>query len=157
MENQPKRVAVVGTGYIGIEIAGIFNALGTETTVFSRTKQILRSFDSIIKDNLLKEMESTGVKFAYESKVKALSRSDSGIRVEYESAGQASSLEVDCVLWAVGRSPNVEKLNLESANVETNEKGYVIVDDYQNTSSSGVLALGDACGNFELTPGKLTF
>ncbi|KAI7860806.1 hypothetical protein BDC45DRAFT_492858 [Circinella umbellata] len=152
LETQPKRVAVVGTGYIGIEIAGIFNALGTETTVFSRTKQILRSFDSIIKDNLLKEMETTGVKFAYESKVKSLSRSDSGILIEYESAGQASSLEVDCVLWAVGRSPNVEKLNLESANIETNEKGYVVVDEYQNTSTPGVLALGDACGNFELTP-----
>ncbi|KAI9274635.1 hypothetical protein BDA99DRAFT_533253 [Phascolomyces articulosus] len=152
LETQPKRVAVVGTGYIGIEIAGIFNALGTETTVFSRTKQILRSFDSIIKDNLLKEMESTGVNFAYESKVKALSRSDNGIRVEYESAGVSSSLEVDCVLWAVGRSPNVQKLNLEAANVKTNEKGYVVVDEYQNTSSQGVLALGDACGNFELTP-----
>ncbi|KAI8144633.1 hypothetical protein BJV82DRAFT_607995 [Fennellomyces sp. T-0311] len=152
LETQPKRVAVVGTGYIGIELAGIFNALGTQTTVFSRTKQILRSFDSIIKDNLLKEMEHTGVNFAFESKVKALSRSDSGIRIDYESAGQASSLEVDVVLWAIGRSPNVQKLNLEAAKIKTDEKGYVVVDQYQQTSTEGVLALGDACGNFELTP-----
>ena len=135
-------------------MAGIFNALGTQTTVFSRTKHILRSFDSIIRDNLLKEMEHSGVNFAYESQVKALSRSDNGIRVEYESAGQTSSLEVDVVLWAVGRAPNVHKLNLEAAEIKTDQKGYVVVDQYQQTSTDGVLALGDACGNYELTPGK---
>lgn len=147
---------MVGTGYIGIELAGIFNALGTETTVFSRTKHILRHFDEIIRENLLKEMEASGVKFVYESQVKALSRSSEGspIRVDYESAGKPASLEVDCVLWAIGRAPNIKNLNLEAAGVKTNEKGYIVVDEYQNTSTPGVYAVGDACGNFELTPGE---
>ncbi|KAJ8655743.1 glutathione-disulfide reductase [Lichtheimia ornata] len=154
LESQPKRVAVIGTGYIGIELAGIFNALGTQTTVFSRTKHILRHFDSIIRENLLKEMEGSGVQFAYDSKVTALKKGADGssIIVEYEEDGKATTKEFDCVLWAVGRAPNVKNINLEAANVKTNEKGYVVVDEYQNTSTSGVLALGDACGNYELTP-----
>ncbi|KAI8881753.1 hypothetical protein K501DRAFT_222424 [Backusella circina FSU 941] len=154
LEHQPKRVAVIGTGYIGIELAGIFNTLGTKTTVFSRTKQILRTFDSIIKDNLLKEMQSVGVEFAFDSKVKALVRDgETGpITVEYEADGKPSSLEVDTVLWAVGRAPNIKKLNLESADVKLNEKGYIVADPYQATTTEGVFALGDACGIAELTP-----
>ena len=156
LEHQPKRVAVIGTGYIGIELAGIFNTLGTKTTVFSRSKQILRSFDSIIKDNLLKEMQSVGVEFAFDSKVKALVREgDSGpITVQYESEGKEATLEVDTVLWAVGRVPNIKKLNLASAGVTLTDKGHISVDSYQNTAADSVYALGDACGRAELTPGK---
>lgn len=155
LESQPKRVAVIGTGYIGIELAGIFNALGTQTTVFSRTKHILRHFDSIIRENLLKEMEGSGVQFAYDSKVTALKKGADGssIVVEYEEDGKPTTKEFDCVLWAIGRAPNVKNINLEAANIKTDAKGYVVVDEYQNTSTSGVLALGDACGNYELTPG----
>lgn len=156
LEHQPKRVAVIGTGYIGVELAGIFNTLGTQTTIFSRTKQILRSFDNIIKDNLLKEMQSVGVNFAFDSKVNALVREseDGPITIQYESDGKPETLEVDCVVWAVGRLPNIKKLNLEAANVEINEKGYIIADPYQRTTQENVLALGDACGVAELTPGK---
>ncbi|KAI7889865.1 uncharacterized protein EV154DRAFT_513142 [Mucor mucedo] len=154
LEHQPKRVAVIGTGYIGIELAGIFNTLGTQTTVFSRTKQILRSFDSIIKDNLLKEMQSVGVNFAFDAKVTALVReNETGpITIQYEADGKADTLEVDTVLWAVGRLPNIKKLNLKSAGVEINEKGYIVADAYQNTTKENVYALGDACGVAELTP-----
>lgn len=137
-------------------MAGIFNTLGTKTTVFSRTKHILRSFDSIIRDNLLKEMQSVGVEFAFDSQVKALVRDgETGpITVQYESDGKPASLEVDSVLWAIGRVPNIKKLNLEAAGVELTEKGYIAVDEYQNTSTENVFALGDACGKAELTPGK---
>ncbi|KAI8380790.1 hypothetical protein BD560DRAFT_444482 [Blakeslea trispora] len=154
LEHQPKRVAVIGTGYIGIELAGIFNTLGTKTTVFSRTKHILRSFDTIIRDNLLKEMQTVGVDFAFDSQVKALVREgDSGpITVQYESDGKPASLEVDTVLWAVGRLPNIKNLNLKSAGIELTEKGYIAVDEYQNTSTEHIYALGDACGRAELTP-----
>ncbi|KAG1143286.1 hypothetical protein G6F37_006990 [Rhizopus arrhizus] len=153
LEQQPKRVAVIGTGYIGIELAGIFNTLGTKTTVFSRTKHILRSFDSIIRDNLLKEMQTVGVDFAFDSSVKSLVREENGaIRVDYEINGKPHSLEVDTVLWAVGRVPNIKKLNLEAAGVKLTEKGYIAVDEYQNTSTLDVYALGDACGKAELTP-----
>ncbi|KAI8390839.1 uncharacterized protein BYT42DRAFT_554507 [Radiomyces spectabilis] len=154
LEQQPKRVAVVGTGYIGVELAGIFHTLGTETTIFSRTEHILRHFDPIIRDTLLKEMQSTGVNFAFHTKINALKRetSDGPISIEYESNGTPETLEVDCVLWATGRVPNVKGLNLEAAKIKTDEKGYIVVDHFQNTSTSGVYALGDACGNYELTP-----
>ncbi|KAI8379181.1 uncharacterized protein BYT42DRAFT_567870 [Radiomyces spectabilis] len=155
LEEQPRRVAVVGTGYIGIELAGIFNALGTETAVFSRTKTILRHFDTMIRDNVLKEMEGAGIQFNYEAKVKGLEKKqgeNGPITVQYEVNGEAKELETDCVLWAVGRAPNVNKLNLEAAAVETGKKSYINVDDYQQTSTKGIYALGDACGKFELTP-----
>lgn len=150
-------MAVIGTGYIGIELAGIFNTLGTKTTVFSRTKHILRSFDTIIRDNLLKEMQTVGVDFAFDSQVKALVREDDSgpITVQYESDGKPASLEVDTVLWAVGRLPNIKNLNLKSAGIELTEKGYIAVDEYQNTSTEHIYALGDACGRAELTPGKV--
>ncbi|KAI8335200.1 hypothetical protein BC941DRAFT_378662 [Chlamydoabsidia padenii] len=153
LEEQPKRVAVVGTGYIGIELAGIFNTLGTQTTVFSRTRHILRNFDPIIRDNLLAEMQSVGVNFTFDSKVNALKRLDDGaIQVDYESNGQSGSLLVDCVLWATGRDPNVKNLNLAAANVKSTDRGHIVVDEYQNTSVDGLYALGDVCGREELTP-----
>ncbi|GAN03615.1 glutathione-disulfide reductase [Mucor ambiguus] len=152
LESQPKRVAVVGTGYIGVELAGIFHALGTEVTIFSRTKQILRKFDTIIKDTLLEQMQKTGVKFAFDSKVTALRKSDTGIVVEYDSADQKGELEVDTVLWAVGRASNTEGLNVAAAGVKINDRHQIVVDEYQNTTSPNVYALGDVVGKAELTP-----
>jgi len=158
LEHQPKRVAVVGTGYIGVELAGIFHTLGSEVTIFSRTKQILRSFDPIIKDTLLKEMESTGVNFAFDADVRGLSREGpegSPIKIHYTTAGTQAEGEFDCVLWAVGRLPNTKVLNLDAAGVTTDKRGHIVVDDYQNTAVDGIYALGDVCGHAELTPGKI--
>lgn len=153
LEEQPKRVAVVGTGYIGVEIAGIFHALGTDVTIFSRTKQILRKFDPIVKDTLLKHMQSQGVKFTFDSKVTALKKTEKGITVEFESDGQKGEIEVDVVLWAIGRAPNTKGLNLEAAGVQLDEKKQIIVDEYQNTTVKNIYSLGDVVGKAELTPG----
>ncbi|KAI9279253.1 glutathione-disulfide reductase [Umbelopsis sp. AD052] len=155
LEQQPKRVAVIGTGYIGVELAGIFHTLGSEVTIFSRTKQILRSFDPIIKDTLLKEMESTGVNFAFDADVRGLSRDGpegSPIKVHYTTAGTQAEGDFDCVLWAVGRVPNTKILNLDAAGVTTDKRGHIVVDEYQNTAVDGIFALGDVCGHAELTP-----
>lgn len=160
MEYQPKRVAVIGTGYIGVELAGIFHALGSEVTIFSRTKQILRSFDSIIKDTLLKEMQNVGVDFVFDSDVRAISQDTfegSPKKVKYLSNGVEGEKDFDCVLWAVGREPNIDGLNLKAAGVTAKENGYIVVDEYQNTSAAGVYALGDVTGEAELTPGKFVF
>lgn len=154
LEEQPKRVAVVGTGYIGVELAGIFHALGSEVTIFSRTKQILRKFDPIIKDTLLEHMKSQGVKFTFDCKVTALRKSDSGIVVEYESNGQPGELEADTVLWAVGRAANTEGLNVAAAGVKIDSKHQIVVDEYQNTTTKNIYSLGDVVGKSELTPGK---
>jgi glutathione reductase (NADPH) len=155
LEEQPKRVAVVGTGYIGVELAGIFHALGSDVTIFSRTKQILRKFDPIIKDTLLEHMKSQGVNFTFDSKVTALRKSDNGaIVVEYESDGKAGELETDTVLWAVGRAANTEGLNVAAAGVKIDSGHQIVVDEYQNTTTKNIYALGDVVGKSELTPGN---
>ncbi|KAF9975852.1 Glutathione reductase [Actinomortierella ambigua] len=152
LEHQPKRVAVVGTGYIGVELAGIFHALGSEVSIFSRTTQILRSFDPIIKDTLRDEMVKVGVEIVPNSKVEALSKSATGINLQYTSNGEAAVKEFDTVLWAIGREPNIKTLGLEKAGVTLNDKGHVVVNEYQETVSPEVYALGDVCGVAELTP-----
>jgi glutathione reductase (NADPH) len=155
LETQPKRVAIVGTGYIGIEIAGIFNTLGSQVTVFSRSNEILRTFDPIIKDTLKKEMESQGVKIITNSQVTSLEREDEGkpLKVKFESNGVAAEQEFDLLMWAIGRSPKIETLNLEKVEVNVSKHGYIISDEYQNTTTEGIYALGDVCGVAQLTPG----
>ncbi|KAG0014706.1 Glutathione reductase [Entomortierella chlamydospora] len=153
LEHQPKRVAVVGTGYIGIELAGIFHALGSKVTIFSRTQEILRPFDHIIKDTLRKEMLNVGVEIVTKSQVKALAKSEgNAINLSYVSDGKEGVAEYDTVLWAVGREPLLEKLAVDKAGVTLNEKGYIAVNDYQETAVPDVYALGDVCGIEQLTP-----
>jgi glutathione reductase (NADPH) len=160
LEHQPKRVAVVGTGYIAVELAGVFHALGSEVTVFSRTKFILRKFDDIIRNNLLTEMQNVGVNFVFDSGVKGLRLKDENdksgpIIVEYESNGEKGELEADTVLWAIGRVPRTEGLNLEAAGVQVDQRGHIVVDEYQNTNVENIYSLGDVIGKAELTPGRV--
>ncbi|KAI1299080.1 Glutathione reductase [Mortierella claussenii] len=153
LEHQPQRVAVVGTGYIGIELAGIFNALGSKVSIFSRTQEILRSFDPIIKDTIRKEMTSVGIDIIPNSQVKALAKAEgNGINLSYVSDGKEASAEFDTVLWAVGREPLIQRLALDKAGVTLNGEGYIGVNDYQETVVPEVYALGDVCGVEQLTP-----
>ncbi|KAF9336382.1 Glutathione reductase [Podila minutissima] len=153
LEHQPKRVAVVGTGYIGVELAGIFHALGSKVSIFSRTEEILRPFDPIIKDTLRKEMIKIGVEIVPHAKVKSLAKAENNaITLNYASNGQDASAEFDTVLWAIGRHPNLKSLALDKAGVTLNNKGYVVADEYQETVIPEVYALGDVCGIEQLTP-----
>ncbi|OAQ34375.1 hypothetical protein K457DRAFT_105316 [Linnemannia elongata AG-77] len=153
LEYQPKRVAVVGTGYIGVELAGIFHALGSKVTIFSRTKEILRSFDPIIKDTLRDEMTNIGIDIVPNSRVTSLAKADDkAITLSYTSNNNDATAEYDTVLWAIGREPLLEKLAIDNAGVTTNKEGYVVADDYQETVVPGVYALGDVCGIEQLTP-----
>ncbi|KAI9304725.1 glutathione reductase [Cunninghamella echinulata] len=154
LEHQPKNVVVIGTGYIGIELAGIFHALGTNVTVVSRTKHILRTFDEIIRETLLQEMQKVGVNFAFDAKVTELvkNESDGSITVHYESSGEKKSLKTDTVLWAIGRAPHVDLLNLDNVNIQLDEKKQIKVDAYQKTSEDNIFAVGDVTGHYELTP-----
>ncbi|KAI8324080.1 glutathione-disulfide reductase [Martensiomyces pterosporus] len=158
LESQPKSVAVVGSGYIGIEIAGIFKTLGSDVTVFTRTPHILRHHDNIIGDTMLEEMKRIGVKFEHNSSVLGIKKHD-GAELPLElswstkDVAEASSAAYDCVLWAVGRKPNTEALNLTAVpGVELNRTGHIVADEFQNTGVSGVYALGDVYGKSELTP-----
>lgn len=123
-------------------------------TIFSRTKEILRSFDPIIKDTLRDEMTSIGIDIVPNSAVTSLSKADDkAITLSYTSNNNAATAEYDTVLWAVGREPLLEKLAIDKAGVTTNKKGYVVADEYQETVIPGVYALGDVCGIEQLTPG----
>ncbi|KAJ1650293.1 Glutathione reductase [Dispira simplex] len=156
LEEQPKKVAVVGSGYIGIELANIFHALGTQTSVFIRTDQILRHFDNVVSDTLMEEMKKVGINMVCHSHVKAVEKVPGAklpLKLVYDVEGQGEiSDHFDCVLWAVGRAPHSHGLGLESIGVTTNDAGHIVVDEFQNTSVEGIYALGDVCGHMELTP-----
>jgi glutathione reductase (NADPH) len=152
---QPKKVALVGAGYIAVEFAGMFNALGTETHLFIRHDKFLRSFDPMIQEAIVKEYERVGVKIHKNSTQSKIEKDEKTgkLTIHYEDSDGKGSLEdVDELIWAIGRSPEVEGLGLEKAGVKQNERGQIIVDDFQNTSVPNIFALGDVCGKVELTP-----
>lgn len=155
IDKQPKKVAIVGAGYIAVEFAGMFNALGTETHLFIRHKTFLRNFDPMIQESVTKEYERLGVHVHKESQASKIEKgADGKLTVTYKDAqGNESSVsDVDHLIWAVGRVPETDKIGLKEIGVKTNEKGYVVVDEYQNSSVDNIYALGDVTGQVELTP-----
>jgi len=155
IEQQPKKVVLVGGGYIAVEFAGMFNALGTETHLFVRYDKFLRSFDPMIQDAILAEYQRVGIHVhtnSTQSKVEKDEKTGK-LTLHYEDSNGKGTLEgVDSLIWAIGRSPEVEDLGLDKAGVKQNERGQVIVDDYQNTNVENIYALGDVVGKVELTP-----
>ena len=154
LPTQPKKVAVVGAGYIAVEMAGMFNALGTETHLFIRQDRFLRTFDPIIQDMLVAEYRRLGLHLHTNSTQSKVEDLGNGMKkLYYKDSDGEGSMEVDSLLWAIGRSPELEKLNIEATGVKLNEKSHIITDDYQNTNVDHIYALGDACDRgFELTP-----
>ncbi|MDF2178724.1 glutathione-disulfide reductase [Aliiglaciecola sp. CAU 1673] len=150
LTEQPKRVLVVGAGYIAVELAGVLHSLGSETHLAIRHDRVLRSFDPMLSDTLIELMEADGPTLHKFCEVKCVEKQDdNSLNVTFKN-GQ--SLLVDCLIWAIGRSPNTHNLGLEKAGVALDEKGYIWVDDYQNTRAAGIYAVGDNTGRIELTP-----
>lgn len=146
----PKRTAVVGAGYIAVEIAGVLNALGSETHLYVRKHAPLRSFDPLIVDTLVEVMNSEGPTLHTESTPKAVVKNaDGSLTLKLENGKEQT---VDCLVWAIGREPMTDNLNLDVTGVQLNEKGYISVDKYQNTNVKGIYAVGDNTGAVELTP-----
>lgn len=155
IEKQPKKVALVGAGYIAVEFAGMFNALGTETHLFIRHDKFLRSFDPMVQDAIVAEYERLGIhihKNSSQSKVEKDEKTGQ-LTIHYEDANGKGTLEgVDNLIWAIGRSPLVEKLGLQNAGVKQDDVGRIIADEYQNTNVENIYSLGDVVGKVELTP-----
>ncbi|MFP1882771.1 glutathione-disulfide reductase [Lonsdalea quercina] len=146
----PRRVAVVGAGYIAVEIAGVLNALGAETHLFVRKHAPLRQFDPLIVDTLVEVMKAEGPSLHTESTPKAVVKNaDGSLTLQLEDG---KSQTVDCLIWAIGRQPATDNLNLQAAGVALDDRGYVQVDKFQNTNVSGIYAVGDNTGAVELTP-----
>lgn len=150
LETQPKRVAVVGAGYIAVELAGIFHTLGSTTHLLIRHDKVLRTFDPALQDTLTKWMSHTGVHIHTGTQVTRVERQQDGsLKV---STNNGEEIQVDTVLWAIGREPSTSHIGLEKAGVKTDSKGNIIVDAYQQTNVHGITAIGDVCGKALLTP-----
>ncbi|XP_037117101.1 glutathione reductase, mitochondrial isoform X1 [Syngnathus acus] len=155
LETLPKRSVVVGAGYIAVEMAGILTNLGSKTSLIIRQGEVLRTFDSFISTNCTKELENAGVDLRKNSQVTSVRKTDAGLEVTLvtkDTEKSSTISEVDCVLWAVGRKPNISGLNIGEMGVDTDEQGHIVVDEYQNTSRPGIYGVGDVCGRALLTP-----
>lgn len=150
LARQPRRVAVVGSGYIAVELAGVFNSLGSEVTMLVRGKQLLRRFDALLSDGLMAQMREDGVTIATDTRVESLTRRDDGT-LEIRCDGGAG-YSVDTLIWAIGRRPKTADIGLDRAGVATDGDGRIPVDAFQNTNVEGVYAIGDITGQPELTP-----
>ncbi|KAG5815089.1 hypothetical protein H9Q74_009139 [Fusarium xylarioides] len=152
LDQQPKKVAIVGAGYIAVEFAGMLNALGTETHVFIRHERFLRTFDEMIQDDLLSEYERVGIRTHKKSKVEKVTKTEKLTLYYSDSTGQAKLEDLDTLIWAIGRTPEVEGLGLDVVGIKQNERGQIITDEYQNTNVEDIYSLGDVVGKIELTP-----
>ncbi len=150
LPHQPRRVAVVGADYVAAELAGVFRALGSEVALVVRREGVLMSFDEMLREAVMREMAADGIAIHTRSHVREAVRVGSGITLRCVEGLEITGL--DCLLWAVGREPNVEDLNLEVAGVETDASGHAVTDAWQNTSAAGVYAVGDVTGREALTP-----
>ncbi|KAI1343906.1 putative glutathione reductase [Xylariaceae sp. FL0016] len=151
----PKKVALVGAGYIAVEFAGMFNALGTETHLFIRHQTFLRNFDPMIQDGVTAEYERLGVHLHKDSTQTKVEKDPATgqLTIHYkDSNGEGALSGVDHLIWAIGRTPMTRNIGLEEAGVKLSDSGHIVADDYQNTSVDNIFALGDACGKVELTP-----
>ena len=149
LEEQPKRVLIVGGGYIAVEFAGIFNGLGSDVVQVYRGPLFLRGFDDDVRAHLAGEIRKHGVDLRFDTNVTKIEKVDTGLRVTLTDDSQ---LEVDQIMYATGRVPLTENLGLENVDVELNENGSVKVDEYSRTSVPSIYAIGDLTDRINLTP-----
>ena len=147
----PRRVAIAGSGYIAVELAGVLNALGAEVSLFLRKQHLLREFDAMLREGLMEAMLDDGISILPMTQIAAVSREDDdNLKLELDNGQHLAGY--DQLIWAIGREPNTDGLDLDRAGVETDSKGFVPVDAWQNTSVPGIYALGDIIGKAQLTP-----
>jgi glutathione reductase (NADPH) len=150
LTQQPRKVVIVGGGYIAVEIAGMFNSLGTQTHLIMRGELPLRNFDSTVATGLMEQMKTQGLNLCTGCEITRLEKRANKL-VVYNQLGAVLE-DVDCLIWAIGRDSNTAELNLSAAGVSCNESGQIIVDGFQNTNVSGIYGIGDVTTNIALTP-----
>jgi glutathione reductase (NADPH) len=151
LPGRPGRVAVVGSGYIAVELTGIFAALGSDVTQVLRGETMLKQFDSMIGESMQKILRDEGVSIATQAWPSAL-ECDAGGSLALRLRDGRRLEPFDCIVWAIGRAPAVEELGLERAGVELDPYGFIVTDKYQTTSAAGIYAIGDVTGRAPLTP-----
>ncbi len=150
MENLPQKVVITGAGYIATEFAGMLHGLGSEVTMVLRKDRLLRGFDSSLTEVVMSQMRASGVRFVINSGVSNIDKRGAKLRLSLND-GEVID-QVDQFIIAIGRSPNTDGLDIESAAVALTDRGYIETDKFQNTSSEGIYAVGDVTGTTALTP-----
>lgn len=145
----PKRLLVVGGGYIACEFASIFNGLGAKVTQLYRGEQVLRGFDDEIRHFVANEMAKAGVDLRLGAEVASISKTAEGLRVLLKDGGEVVA---DAVLYATGRMPHVNGLGLDTAGVALGKDGAVVVDEHYQTNVPSIYAVGDVTNRLQLTP-----
>jgi len=150
LDERPERVLVVGSGYVAVELAGVFNALGSRTQLVVRRESVVRSFDAMLGHELMHAMQKDGLDVETLVIPESLEKTDDGLVMHAVDGRQFGP--VDCVLWAVGRAPNVEGLDLDRAGCTSDGAGFIPTDILQQTNVEHIYALGDVTGREALTP-----
>lgn len=151
LQQQPKKVAVVGAGYIAVELAGVLHTLGSEVTVTIRHDRPLRRYDHFITDTLMDIMQQQQLPLLTQKIPKFLEK-DNNDRLTLRFEDDTHIDDLDCVIWAIGREPRIAELDLAAAGIEIDDKGFIKTDPYQNTNISNIYAVGDITGRTALTP-----
>ncbi|MDU7739907.1 MAG: glutathione-disulfide reductase [Streptococcus sp.] len=150
LDEVPKRTAVIGAGYIAVEVAGVLNALGSDTHLFVRKDRPLRTFDKDIVDVLVDEMAKSGPTLhTHANATEVVKNADDSLTISFDNG---ETITVDCLIWAIGRAANTSGFRLEKTGVKLTEKGTIYSDEFENTSVPGIYALGDVTGKLDLTP-----
>ncbi|MFT5224380.1 MAG: glutathione reductase (NADPH) [Polaribacter sp.] len=146
----PKQVAIVGSGYIAVELAGVLNSLGTDVTMYLRKSHVLGEFDSLLKTTLFDALQKSGVTLKTNTQVTSITQNNALLDINDDQGDIQSGL--DQIIYAVGRSPDHAGLDIEKSGVKIDHRGYIPCDLFQNTNQAHIFALGDITGRAPLTP-----
>lgn len=146
----PKRVLVVGGGYIAVEFASIFNGLGAQTSLLYRGELFLRGFDGAVRQHLREELSKRGLDLQFNSDIARIDKQADGSLLATLKDGR--ELATDCVFYATGRRPMLDNLGLENTEVQLDERGYIQVDEQYQSMAPSIMAIGDVIGRVQLTP-----
>lgn len=147
----PAKVAIIGSGYIAVELAGVLNALGSDVCMYLRKEHLLRSFDAMLRETLLEEMLDQGIDIMPRTQITEVIKEEDGSYSLCDDKGNKNTGFSE-VIWAIGRHPNTLGMNLNAVNLQQDEEGYIQTDLYQNTNVENIFALGDVTGRAPLTP-----
>lgn len=151
LQTQPRRVVIIGGGYIATEFAGLLNALGSEVTMFVREPTLLEAFDPLVRDTAMEVMQADGIGILTNTLIAKVDRDPEG-KLAVHAGGAHRLSGVDALIWATGRVPNTLALRLDNVKVGTDAAGNIITNDYEETTAHGIYAVGDVTGKKALTP-----